>query len=337
MKKSSYLPLILLLLWAIGFSAYKFYYPITITDAELKTLLIGEMDLQYSTDFIRSRTNRELNYGGYLVERHGNTPISMNKLKRAENIKKQTENLYLLLNSMRTSILKSSDKLNNPNNLCTERESDTELCRQHFFNAYKSLKITSQLRNNLPIKQLHTALQSYKKFIAQETGHKDSLLLTNWQHKNLSFDEFEKLYFHAPALLVLANIARMEADVARVENQTVTDLVYTLHNIDISRFDTKKAYIYAESDEIPEGTNYHAKMFLVLTSGKSNPRMAASQGQVVVGKDGIGKLRFVVPKATNYNEKGIAVRKWQGAITIKTADDRDTTFKFDQEYFIRKN
>ena len=340
MKKSIYFPLTLLVAVTVVFSAYNISQPIAITDQDLKILVFGQEDLQYSVAIMQDNTDKTVRNMGYLVEKQGNTPSDMDKLKQAEKIKEQAEEVYRHINYMYKIIHRNGQseeeftkKQEELANLSQEARLDNYVqngSKSLIYGNIKSLKI-----NHL---NLYQKIQTFQTLVKAKTGIVDSLTLTDLHKKPLSLEEFEDLNFNTNMIMALSNLSRIEANIAELESKAVTHFEGKIGS-EIIKFDTIEAFISAEDDEIFEGETYRAKMFIAATSRQIKPRMTVSQGEVVVGENGIGKVSFVVPAVSDkeFGKNKVVKRKWQGAITIKMANDQDTTFKFDQEYFIKKN
>lgn len=332
MKKSIYFPLTLLVAVTVAFSAYNFVFqPIAITDQDLKILVFGQEDLQYSVEIMRKNTDRTLKGMAELVEKQGNSPDDVEKLKQAEDIKKQAEEVYEISSKM-------TDKLRfYARPYITDTIYTPEEDLKFWINEGK-ITVNNSTLKNLNIKDLYQKIQAFQSLVKEKTGFVDSLTLADFHKKPLSLAEFEDLNFNTNVIMALSNLSRIEANIAELEGKAVSHFEGKIGGV-IIKFDTIEAFISAEDDEIFEGETFRAKMFIAATSRQIKPRMTVSQGEVVVGENGIGKVTFVVPNVSDkeFGNNKVVKRKWQGAITIKKADGRDTTFKFDQEYFIKKN
>jgi hypothetical protein len=338
MKKSIYFPLTLLVAVTVAFSAYNISQPIAITDQDLKILVFGQEDLQYSVDIMRKNTDRTLKGMAELVEKQGNSPDDVEKLKQAEEIKKQADNIYAQFEALYKIFYRNGRSEKEFEQQMEEVANlSPEACLEKYVkNGSKSLSY--EVYKNLNIKDLYQKIQAFQNLVKEKTGIVDSLTLADLHKKPLSFEEFEDLNFNTNVIMALSNLSRIEANIAELESKAVTHFEGKIGGV-IIKFDTIEAFISAEDDEIFEGETYRAKMFIAATSRQIKPRMTVSQGEVVVGENGIGKVTFVVPAVSDkeFGKNNVVKRKWQGAITIKKADGMDSTFKFDQEYFIKKN
>jgi hypothetical protein len=287
---------------------------------------------------MRKNTDRTLKGMAELVEKQGNAPNDVEKLKQAEDIKKQADNiyaqfdaLYKILHRNGRSEKEFEQQMEEVANLSHEVRLD-----KYVRNGSKSLSYN--IYKNLNIKDLYQKIQAFQNLVKEKTGIVDSLTLADLHKKPLSAAEFEDLNFNTNVIMALSNLSRIEANIAELEGKAVSHFEGKIGGV-VIKFDTIEAFISAEDDEIFEGETFRAKMFIAATSRQIKPRMTVSQGTVEVGENGIGKVSFVVPPVSDkeFGNNKVVKRKWQGAITIKKADGGDTTFKFDQEYFIKKN
>jgi hypothetical protein len=339
MKKSIYFPLALLVALTVVFSAYNFVFqPIAITDQDLKILVFGQEDLQYSVAIMQRNTDRTIEAMKMLVEKQGNTPNDIAQLKQAEYIKEQAADIYAQIMSMYKEIHANG-----------RSEEEVEINKEELANLSQEIRLDNyitegkkglnySIRKSMIFSVLYQEIQAFQTLVKEKTGIVDSLTLADLHKKPLSLAEFEDLNFNTNVIMALSNLSRIEANIAELESKAVSHFEGKI-GVEIIKFDTIEAFISAEDDEIFEGETYRAKMFIAATSRQIKPKMTVSQGEVVVGENGIGKVTFVVPAVSDkeFGKNKVVKRKWQGAITIKKADGRDSTFKFDQEYFIKKN
>jgi hypothetical protein len=338
MKKSSYFPLTLLVAITIAFGAYNFVFqPIAITDQDLKILVLGQKDLQYSVDVMQGNTNKTLYRMAELVLKQGNTPSDVEKLKQAENIKKQGMEIYEQMEDMYKIIHRNGQNKEEFDKKQKEIANFSEEARLDIYAQNGSKSLSYGVSKNLNINKLYQKVQAFQTLVKEKTGIVDSLTLADLHKKPLSVEEFEDLNFNTNMLMALSNLSRIEANIAELESKAVSYFEGKMGGA-IIKFDTIEAFISAEDDEIFEGETYRAKMFIAATSRQLKPRMTVSQGEVVVGENGIGKVTFVVPPVPDkeFGGSNVVKRKWHGAITIKKADGLDSTFRFEQEYFIKR-
>ena len=331
MKKSIYFPLTLLVAVTVAFSAYNISQPIAITDQDLKILVFGQEDLQYTVAIMQENTDRTIRGMAELVEKQGNTPNDIAQLKQAEDIKKQAEEVYEISSQI-------VDKLRfYARPYITDTIHTPEENLKWWINEGK-VTVSNSTIKNLEINKLYQKIQAFQTLVKEKTGIVDSLTLADLHKKPLSFEEFEDLNFTTNVIMALSNLSRIEANIAELESKAISHFEGKIGEV-VIKFDNISAFISMEDDELIEGQTLRAKMFIAATSRQIKPTMRVSQGEVVVGENGIGKVTFVVPAVSDkeFGKNKVVKRKWQGAITIKKADGRDTTFKFDQEYLIKKD
>ncbi len=292
--------------------------------------------LQYSVDITRKNTDKQLKGGAELVEKQGNVAKDKATLQKAEDVKKKTEEVYAYITKTRNELIKMTGGLDDKGKYVGAKN-DAEVMTMMLGDVSKgvpgeSVKMKKLLNDyTKSISQMDTSLQDLGEPIAVDA--KDMPMYAKDGEQNgkdfglITFDQ-------TPLVAALAILSDLESKVARVETKAVDRLIAKIGGV-VIKFDKIIAMASAESQTVAAGTKYRAKMFISASSTQIKPSMRSSQGSVNVKGD-VGELEFTAPSATDYDDRGLAKRKWQGAITIKKADGQDTTFKFDQEYFIAK-
>jgi len=72
-----------------------------------KFVFIDE-SLQYSVEVTRKTTDKQIKGGGELVEKQGNTPKDVALLKKAEEVKKKSDEVFSYIQSLRTKLIELS-------------------------------------------------------------------------------------------------------------------------------------------------------------------------------------------------------------------------------------
>jgi gliding motility-associated protein GldM len=292
--------------------------------------------LQYSVDITRKNTDKQIKGGAELVEKQGNSPKDVALLKKAEEVKKKSDEVYAYITKVREDLIKMTGGKDEKGGYVGAKN-DNEVM----------LLMLGDVSKGVPgeAKKMKETLNNYAKTIAamdsslKDLGEpiavdaKDMPMYKNNSEQNTK--DFGLITFdQTPTVAALAILSDLEAKVARVETKAVDKIISQIGGV-VVKFDKILAMASAESQTVAAGTKYRAKMFISASSTQIKPSMRVSQGSVNVKGD-VGEVEFTAPPATDYNDQGLAKRKWQGSITIKKADGQDTTFKFDQEYFIAK-
>jgi len=293
--------------------------------------------LQYSVDITRKNTEKQIKGGAELVEKQGNAPKDIAYLKKAEEVKKKTEEIYAYMSATRAKLIKDTGGPDEKNGGYVGAKNDNEVMLMMLGDVSKGIpgeaKKMKELLNNYTkaIAAMDTSLSDLGEPIAVDA--KDMPMYKTNSEQNTK--DFGLITFdQTPLVAALAILSDLESKVARVETKAVDRLIAKIGGV-VIKFDKIIAMASAESQVVAAGTKYRAKMFISASSSQIKPSMRSSQGSVNVKGD-VGELEFTAPPATDYDDRGLAKRKWQGSITIKKADGQDTTFKFDQEYFIAK-
>jgi gliding motility-associated protein GldM len=300
-----------------------------------KFVFIDE-SLQYSVEVTRANTTKSIEGGRAAVEKANNAPKDVAILKKAEDVKKKTEEIYSYITKVREDLIKMTGG-KDEKGAYVGAKNDNEVMLLMLGDVSKGVpgeaKKMKEMLNNYTksIAAMDTSLKDLGEPIALDA--KDMAMYK--KDPEQSGKDFGLITFdQTPTVAALAILSDIEAKVARVETKAVDKLISQIGGV-VIKFDKILAMASAESQTVAAGTKYKAKMFISASSTQIKPTMRVSQGSVNVKGD-VGEVEFTAPPATDYNDQGLAKRKWQGSITIKKADGQDTTFKFDQEYFIAK-
>lgn len=300
-----------------------------------KFVFIDE-SLQYSVEITRKNTDKNIQGGEAAVEKQGNAPKDVAILNKAKAVKTKTEEIYSYITKVRTDLIKMTGGIDEKG-AYVGAKNDNEVMLLMLGDVSKGVpgeaKKMKEMINNYTkaVAAMDTSLSDLGEPIALDA--KDMKMYAKNPEQNgkdfglITFDQ-------TPTVAALAILSDIEAKVARVETKAIDKLVSQIGGV-VIKFDKIIAMASAESQVVAAGTKYKAKMFISASSTQIKPTMRSSQGGVNVKGD-VGELEFTAPAATDYDSRGLAKRTWQGFITIKKADGQDTTFKFDQEYFIAK-
>lgn len=301
-----------------------------------KFVFIDE-SLQYSIKVTQENTNKQIIGGEALVEKQGNAPKDVAFLKKAKDVKAKTDAVYDYITKTRNTLIEMTGGPDLERGGYVGAKNDAEVMTLMLGDVSKgipgeSVKMKKLLNDyTREIAAMDTSLQDLGSPIALDA--KDMpMYAKNGEQNGKDFGEIT--FDQTPLVATLAILSDIEAKVARVETKAVDRLIAKIGGV-VIKFDKIIAMASAESQTVAAGTKYRAKMFISASSTQIKPTMRSSQGSVIVKGD-VGELEFTAPAATDYDDRGLAKRKWQGSITIKKADGQDTTFKFDQEYFIAK-
>jgi gliding motility-associated protein GldM len=299
-----------------------------------KFVFIDE-SLQYSVEITRKNTEKQIEGGKLLVEKQGNTPKDVALLKKAEDVKARTEAVYGYLNKIRTDLITMTGGKDEKGKYVGAKN-DGEVMTLMLGDVSKGLpgeaKKMKETLNNYA-KEISLMDSSLKDIEPIALDAKDMALYrddSEQKGKDFGLITFDQ----TPTVAALAIISDLESKVSRIETKAIDKIISKIGGVEI-KFDKIIAMASAESQTVAAGTKYRAKMFISASSTQIKPIMRSSQGSVNVKGD-VGELEFTAPSATDYDDRGLAKRKWQGTITIKKATGEDTTFKFDQEYFIAR-
>lgn len=146
--------------------------------------------------------------------------------------------------------------------------------------------------------------------------------------------DFAQLNFEqTPVPAALAVLSQRQSEVRRIEGEILDYLAGKVGAQDV-KFDKILAMVSMESKVVVAGTKFKGEMFLAASSSGVTPRMSLNGAPVRVD-GGRGLIEFTA-QGGSYDKSGLAKRALTGAISFKTAGGRDTTVRFNQEYFVAK-
>lgn len=307
-----------------------------VSNAILDKFVFIDESLNYSIDVARKATDTQLKGAEQLVEKSGSKASDKAILAKAETVKKQTEDIFSAIDKMRNDLITMSGGVDpkNPKSYVGAKN-DAEVMTYMIGveggakgKAYDLQKMLNSYGDDLG--KIDTSLRNLSEKIAFDG--KDIPMYKNDEEQRIK--DFANVTFgQTPLVAALAVLSDLKAKVAQKESKAIEHLTAQIGEVPI-KFDVILAMASAESKVVAAGTKYKAKMFIAASSSQIKPKMTSSQGGVKVNGN-VGEVEFTAPSASDYNEQGLAKRKWQGAITIPSKNG-DTTFRFDEEYFIAK-
>ncbi|MCC2546226.1 hypothetical protein LJY25_07200 [Hymenobacter sp. BT175] len=147
---------------------------------------------------------------------------------------------------------------------------------------------------------------------------------------------FGQYYFNdAPVAVALANLSHLEAQVSRFERDALAHQAEKV-GFSVIRFTKIGAMAMPESNTVPPGAVYRAKLFMTTSASTCElPRLISANGKAVP----VDPFRFglvELPVSTQRPGDPDTLRaRWQGALVIEN-NGRDTTLRLTVPYLIVK-
>ncbi len=145
--------------------------------------------------------------------------------------------------------------------------------------------------------------------------------------------DFAHLNFEStPMVAALAIISEMETRIMNMESELLDELGRELVET-ILKVDNVRPVVRQNAKYIVAGTDYEAEMFMAAYSSKITPKMTFNGDDVEVNGEGVGSIKFKASGGA-YDADGRVKKTWKGSITFPKASGGDTTYNFEQDYYV---
>ena len=248
--------------------------------------------------------------------------------EKADEIKKQAEDLYNYINSLKVEIVKKADgdkaEAIDKNKIDPRKIKATD-------NTDKPAQIMVGDNNNGKARILKQKIDKFREVILSYIDKKDvdkikaieKSLNTEGETKEGVKETWESYHFeHWPLLAVTTIMSKMQSDVRNAESEIMR---YLYNKIDLGSFKFNKleATIIPNSNYILKGNEYQAEVFLAAFDTTQTPNIVVD-GKSIPIKNGRGI--YTVSGGAPGN------RKWGGFIEMKATDGTVINKPFKAEY-----
>ncbi len=283
---------------------------------------------------------------------------ALNKAKKwnekALVVRKEADDLYNYLNSLKLRIVKLADGSKAEAVL---KDKILPLKIQAKDNTDKPAQIMIGDNNNGEAKKLKAKIAAFREsllgMVETKDKTKDNPLMSAIE-KNLntkdppveeggSKETWESYYFeHRPLIAVTTIMSTMQNNIRNAESE-ITRYLYNKIDAGSTKFNKLEGIIIPNSNYILKGNEYSAEVFLAATDTTQKPVITVGNYKKTISEDGVAHYEMVGPGRTlDINEKGRGVykmpgsavgnMKWGGIIQIKGSDGSVTTTPFETEY-----
>ncbi len=266
------------------------------------------------------------------VAKSGNTPNDVATLKKAEEVRKRTDELVGFIGKTRKFLIDDTGGLDT-DGLSYKGAKEEEKVVNYMVGPEGSKKGVAY--------KLQTEMNEYAKFLTETTkldvpklaldGKEDPLAMKEASQKRKDFATLN--FAETPMVAALAVLAQKESQILKYESEALAKLGANL-GIDKIDFDQIKVMVRPKSSVVAAGTKYEAEMFLAASSSAITPTMKF-EGRPIEVKAGMGLVSFTATGGA-FNKDGNAMKKWSGSITIKNKLGTDTTFNLSEEYTVAR-
>lgn len=145
--------------------------------------------------------------------------------------------------------------------------------------------------------------------------------------------DFAQLNFEStPMVAALAVISEIETRILNMESELLVELGGEL-NKNILKVDKIRPVVRQNAEYVVAGTDYEAEMFMAAYSSKISPKMTFNENDVEVDGEGVGSIKFKASGGA-YDRDGKVKKTWKGSISFPKASGGDTTYYFEQDYYV---
>lgn len=265
------------------------------------------------------------------VSKEGNAAEGLQKIKDAEELKKETAKIIGEIDKIKTKIIRDAGsgidpKTNGPVNPKEETKVEVIMVGTN----KKGLAYDLEKKLNGYVDYLQ---KDYKEYVETGNLHFPKLATGN---QNLPFyrndpvqrnKDFANAGFaQTPVVAALAFLTLKQNEVIKYEQALLKEITKSDITKEI-KFDKIVAMASADANVVAEGTEYTADLFISASSSRSDAIMTANGANLRPNADGIGKVKFTAV--------GSGEQEWTGTVTIKNKN-KDTTFKISKKYMVVK-
>ncbi len=312
-----------------------------VSSAIMEKFKFLDESLQYSNDENDTNNNEIKQVIAKSVADNGNKSSDQLVLKRAEEVAKEAHEIKLYIDKTREELVKVTGGYEEDGVNWKGAKAETEVEQLMIgaegrkngkaYDFQKKINGFVDYLNNLKLKEgeSENAKTRVFKYIALDA--KDDPRITSKEQKRKDFAALN--FGQTPMCASMAVMSMMESEVLKYESDALSLLAAELGASDI-KFDQVFAMYRADSRVVAAGTKYNAEVFLAASSSALKPVVKVDGRQLVVDKDGRGKLEFTATGGA-YDKDGLAKKSWNATVTFKNRG-KDTTFPVKGEYVVAK-
>lgn len=264
------------------------------------------------------------------VSKSGNRAADLAVVKQAEEVRTLTSGIINEIDAVKQQLItEAGNGLDEQGNIKTPNEED------------KVGIIMIGGKKNGKAYELQTKLNQYVAQLSNYSNAKygsialdakdDPIASRSAEQRNKDFAELN--FGQTPVPAALAVLSQRQSEIRRMEGEVLDNLAAKVGAQDI-KFDKILAMLSMESKVVVAGTKFKGEMFLAASSSGIAPRMSLNGAPVRVD-NGRGVIEFTAQGGA-YDKSGLVKKALTGAISFKTPSGRDTTVRFNQEYFVAK-
>jgi len=302
-----------------------------VSSALLEKFILLNSSLENSTGAANRINQGTLESIKGTVEKSGNRAADLAVVKQAEEVRSLTSSIVGELDAVKQQLInEAGGGLDEQGNIKTPNEEDrVAVIMIGGKKNGKAYDIKNKL--NQYVKQLQQYHPQARFASLAMDANEDPVASRSKDQRNKDFAELN--FEQTPVPAALAVLSQKQSEIRRMEGETLDFLASKVGAQDI-KFDKILAMLSMESKVVVAGTKFKGEMFLAASSSGISPRMSLNGAPVRVD-GGRGVIEFTAQGGA-YDKNGLAKRALTGSISFKTPSGRDTTVRFNQEYFVAK-
>ncbi|WP_045114371.1 type IX secretion system motor protein PorM/GldM [Microscilla marina] len=267
------------------------------------------------------------------VKKNGNSRQGLERIKRAELLKKKTSEIIGEVTKIKQILIKDAgDGIDSKTHVVKNPKEEGkvgEIMIGESEGKGEGYKLKDKLDKYVAWLSAEFKDLDLPKFEPLAEGNKKKALYANDPiQKNKDFAEAN--FGHTPVVAALAVLTQKQSEILRYQAEVLKKLGAGDLTNDL-KFDKVRAGVSVEAKTVAPGDEYKAELFISASASKAQPKMTLNGSPIPVN-DGIGKVSFKVSDPGGYTD-GRAKGSWEGTVTFKSKG-RDTTFRHKEEYTI---
>lgn len=261
------------------------------------------------------------------VIKRGNKKEEVALVNTAKEISTHSSGLIKYIDDLKKTLIQETGGYDDDGNLKgAKEETKVEVL---MIGANKSGK-GYELKRKLNEYEKVMSLKSSTKFSPLALDAKDDpMFKNNNDQKNKDFVELN--FGQTPLVASLAILSEIQSRISTMEATTLAELSGKIAIGDF-KFDRLVPMASPSSRVVAAGTKYEAQVFMTATSSTQKPIIEFGSSPVLVDENGVGKISFTASGGNYVN--GLVKKTWNGKITMKKPDGKDTTYAISEEYFV---
>ncbi|TAG57685.1 MAG: gliding motility protein GldM [Cytophagales bacterium] len=312
-----------------------------VSSAIMEKFKFLDESLQFSNDENDTNNTEIKQVIAKSVADNGNKSSDQAVLKRAEEVVKEAREIKLYIDKTREELVKVTGGYEEDGVNWKGAKAETEVEQLMIgaegrkngkaYDFQKKINGFVDYLNNLKLKEGDSENAKTRSFKYIALDAKDDPRITSKEQKRKDFAALN--FGQTPMCASMAVMSMMESEVLKYESDALSLLAAELGASDI-KFDQVFAMYRADSRVVAAGTKYNAEVFLAASSSALKPVIKVDGRQLVVDKDGRGKLEFTATGGA-YDKDGLAKKSWNSTVTFKNRG-KDTSFTVKGEYVVAK-